>query len=113
MSYDHWLYRGEPDAGPLNEWDHNRFVSLGSLADVEALLHTMFVQVSRREQMNKPYWHVSDDTTRASYDVHPNLAGDGSVSYLIFRGMSDEAALTLARGWNMAAYNPQRGEEYR
>lgn len=113
MSYDHLLFRRSTTADATTGGSEDDLVSLGTPAEVEAMLRGVLRVVDARGTRpgSEPEWSVESLTGGGVYAIAPSLAENGEVHMLTLRGAWREDAVHLARALEASAYDPQCWEE--
>ena len=111
MSYDQWLYRPEPDTGPVNAWQESHFMPLGSVEELKRRFSRLFPSLRWRGKPDYA-WSAQGPSDRPSYSIILSTENeDRGVRMIRLKGASQQDAIALAQKLSLCAYDPQKNEQ--
>ena len=109
MSYDHWLYRAKPGAGPISGWSDNQFDSLGPWPELEERIKQACTVIPHQSNDQPAWLRVTSVCGPGDYELIPDILGNGHVESFRVRGAWKEDVVFLAKHLDLLAYDPQKG----
>ncbi|MEZ5584137.1 MAG: hypothetical protein R3F37_16570 [Candidatus Competibacteraceae bacterium] len=106
MSYDQWLYKAAPNTGPMNEWEKDHSVPIGTANEMKALFSEALSCPLKWEEDDKSLY-ASGIGTPHDFDIMINK--DDHI--VVLRGCSKKQAIGLAEKLGISAFDPQYSEQ--
>ena len=107
MSYDQFLYKAEPDAGPINNWDKDYSLPIGSPQEIRNMFEEILGKLKWNYTEDGGYW-AEGCFTKHGFEI--SVSGQ-STNIVSLNGCSQERAIEMATKLGLSAFDPQKGEQ--
>ncbi|WP_455222100.1 hypothetical protein [Kaarinaea lacus] len=107
MSYDQFLYKSEPDVGPMNKWDKDYSLAIGSPEEIRKMFEEILGELKWNYTKDGGYW-AEGCCTKHGFEI--SVSGQGA-NIVRLVGCSQEQAKEMATKLGLSAFDPQKGEQ--